>query len=215
MNQTEVERLAAAVAELRTDWPVGSLRTFIARDLSHRAYRDVAVAFAWIATDPDTQTPKRVLEAGPWWAATQATTGDRHPATVRYSDACTTCGRDQTTCQSARQPGDNHEYLSVEMVARERARRYRHERDRPRIPRADYDPAEGSYLPDHYRRQIQTGIAEGQRRFAEQLAALGQNTGTDDVTGGSERPEPQPTDPTPQNGSQPLDHEPERSRTDG
>src|SRR5690242_228869 len=71
MTKTEAERLAAMSHALRPDWPISSLMTALA---THRAkaYRDVAVALAWIATDPLTQTPGRLNENGPWWRATQA-----------------------------------------------------------------------------------------------------------------------------------------------
>lgn len=85
MNRTEVERLAKSVNGLRPDWPWNSLVTFIETHLTDRAYRDVAVALAYIAADPETRTPKRVLEPGPWWnvgpaAATKAT----EPGIVTY-----------------------------------------------------------------------------------------------------------------------------------
>lgn len=67
MNRTEMERLANAVTALRPDWPTSSVRSFLAKNLADRAYRDVAVALVWCATDPDTLTPARVLGAGPWW----------------------------------------------------------------------------------------------------------------------------------------------------
>lgn len=71
MTKTEAERIAAQGHALRPDWPLASLMTILA---AHRtkAYRDVAVALAWIATDPQTQTPGRLNESGPWWKATQA-----------------------------------------------------------------------------------------------------------------------------------------------
>lgn len=69
MNQTEITRLVAAAASLRPDWPHSSLLTFITQELAGRPYRDAAVALTWVATDPDTKTPRRVLEAGPWWQA--------------------------------------------------------------------------------------------------------------------------------------------------
>lgn len=73
LTRTEVERLAAAANALRPDWPLRSLCTFLERDHAHRAYRDVAVALAWVATDPKTQTPKRMNELGPWWQAVAGT----------------------------------------------------------------------------------------------------------------------------------------------
>lgn len=72
MNQVEAHRLAAAINELRPEWPLASLSTFIRNQLGTRAYRDAAIALAWVACDETTLTPARVLEAGPWWRATQA-----------------------------------------------------------------------------------------------------------------------------------------------
>lgn len=72
IEQTEAARLASAINALRPEWPTQSLLTFIRDKLSHRAYRDAAVALTWAACDPTTLTPARVLEAGPWWNATTA-----------------------------------------------------------------------------------------------------------------------------------------------
>jgi hypothetical protein len=72
LSQTEAHRLAAAIHALRADWPLASLSTFIRTKLADKAYRDAAVALAWVATDEKTTTPARVLEAGPWWRAAQA-----------------------------------------------------------------------------------------------------------------------------------------------
>ena len=71
MNQTDIQRLAAATNALRPDWPTRSLITFLANNLGERANLDATVAMAWIAADPQTRTPARVLEAGPWWQATR------------------------------------------------------------------------------------------------------------------------------------------------
>ena len=69
-TDNELDRLAAMGNALRADWPVRSLRTHLAKNHATRAYRDLAVALAWIAADPQTQTPARLIEAGPWWKAT-------------------------------------------------------------------------------------------------------------------------------------------------
>jgi hypothetical protein len=70
MTPDEVARLAALANALRPDWPAASIRTYIARHLAHvRAYGDTAVALAWIATKTHTETPRLLLEAGPWWQA--------------------------------------------------------------------------------------------------------------------------------------------------
>ena len=64
ISRDETERLAAMANALRPDWPLKSLTTFIVNELTRRTYREVAIALAWIATDPATDTPKRMLEAG-------------------------------------------------------------------------------------------------------------------------------------------------------
>ena len=72
ISRDETERLAAMANALRPDWPLKSLTTFIVNELTRRTYREVAIALAWIATDPATDTPKRMLEAWPWWNASRA-----------------------------------------------------------------------------------------------------------------------------------------------
>lgn len=72
ISRDETERLAAMANALRPDWPLKSLTTFIVNELTRRTYREAAIALAWIATDPATDTPKRMLEAGPWWNASRA-----------------------------------------------------------------------------------------------------------------------------------------------
>ncbi len=87
LSRTEIERLAAAAHELRPDWPIRSLCTWLQTTHAARAYRDVAVALACIATDPQTRTPRRMDETGPWWSAAQAATGTRSGTAVpRPSD---------------------------------------------------------------------------------------------------------------------------------
>ena len=70
MNEAEQERIAAAINVARPDWPVSSLKTLLARpELAHRPRRDVFVALAWVASEAESKTPARVIEAGPWWQA--------------------------------------------------------------------------------------------------------------------------------------------------
>jgi len=76
LSRTEIERLAQAAHALRPDWPVSSLCTWLQADHATRAYRDVAVALAWVACDPQTQTPKRMNEMGPWWQAVRQAGSD-------------------------------------------------------------------------------------------------------------------------------------------
>lgn len=95
MTRIELARLAAAINVLRPDWPTPSLQTFLGQHL-HRPLLDVAVALTWVATDPDTKTPARLNEAGPWWQASR--TADvpqavndcpRHPETGLRLDPVT------------------------------------------------------------------------------------------------------------------------------
>ena len=96
ISRDETERLAAMANALRPSWPVKSLTTFIVNELTRRTYREVAIALAWVATDPATDTPKRMLEAGPWWNASRA-----QAATV--SVVVTRCG-EHTAHPAARCP---------------------------------------------------------------------------------------------------------------
>jgi hypothetical protein len=67
MTPHEADRLAAAANALRPDWPTPSIRSYLLASHAHRGYRDTAAALAYIATDPDTRTPKRLEQDGPWW----------------------------------------------------------------------------------------------------------------------------------------------------
>lgn len=71
MTKTEAARLAAAGNALRPDWPAQSLLTLLLRDHADRAWQDIAVALAWVATDETSTTPARLAQPGPWWAATR------------------------------------------------------------------------------------------------------------------------------------------------
>lgn len=111
MNDHEIERIAAAMNQLRPDWPARSLQTLLSKPvLASRARRDVTVALAWVACESGTSTPARVLENGPWWraAAVEGTLTRRHP---KPDEACLTCGRDYgpTCCDrptNRRQPSN-------------------------------------------------------------------------------------------------------------
>ena len=105
VNEHEADRIAHAVAVLRPDWPVLSIRTLITTTptLMARPRRDVMVAFSAIACDSETKTPKRVTETGPWWHAAAAAAGDNHQAPTRayppkLEDACELHGGWATNC---------------------------------------------------------------------------------------------------------------------
>ncbi len=102
LTRNEIERLAAAANALRPDWPVRSLCTWLQNDHAARAYRDVAVALAWIACDPTSVTPKRMNEIGPWWTAAKAAGTD---ATDLHFKRCQEPGHSSysaTNCSACR-----------------------------------------------------------------------------------------------------------------
>lgn len=111
MNDHEIERIAAAMHELRPDWPTASLRTLITKQLSHKPRRDVCVALAWVACESASATPARVLnEHGPWWRA--AAIDESGPAkTYDRNATCATCGQAKDRCRQLWE-GD-HEYVTV------------------------------------------------------------------------------------------------------
>ncbi len=104
LTTTEIDRLAASTNQLRPDWPVNSLTTHIRNHHATRSYRDLAVALAYLATDPLTQNPGRLLESGPWWRTTEeqrvTPTGRRvpcpeHPA--QPAGRCQPCAATRAT----------------------------------------------------------------------------------------------------------------------
>jgi hypothetical protein len=122
MNDLEITRIAAAIHELRPDWPAASLRTLIAKHMANKPRRDVMVALSWVACESGTSTPGRVLEAGPWWKAAGIESGTAVQEPFDRNHACGTCGLSEAACRQ-RWEGD-HEYLSV---AETRAKRVRAE----------------------------------------------------------------------------------------
>lgn len=74
-TQTEIERLAAAMHQLRPTWRVDSLVTFLTKHHSERAFSDLAVAAVIVTLDPKTQTPQLLNQHGPWWSAAYVGSG--------------------------------------------------------------------------------------------------------------------------------------------
>lgn len=107
MTENEIRRLAHAVNDLRPDWPISSLTTFISNQLGKRAYRDAAVAMVWVAVDakpdgqPASETPKRVLEAGPWWTAAVVDRADTRSIAPKRDEQCLDCGKPLTVCRTS------------------------------------------------------------------------------------------------------------------
>lgn len=105
METTELQRLASMGNALRPEWPARSLHTFLANHFAARAYGDVAVALAWVCTRTKTETPRLILEAGPWWkaAATDSAHVQRPPRKDEacpnhpgyWADSCAGCAADK------------------------------------------------------------------------------------------------------------------------
>ena len=117
MIPNEMDRLAHAVNALRPDWPVGSLRTFIAIHLSAKTYRDATLAFAWIAVDPTTRTPARINESGPWWGVANDAPETDRSITAYRGPRCRVCGRDRAGHDSAESkvpPEARHEWTETD-----------------------------------------------------------------------------------------------------
>lgn len=128
MNPHETERIAAAIHQLRPDWPAPSIRTLITKHLADRPRRDVTIALAWIACEPNTHTPARVLESGPWWQAAAidgTTTGLRHHYDPTTS--CGVCGKPEPVCRRNELSG--HEFTS----ATDHQRRLLHDTPKPSL----------------------------------------------------------------------------------
>lgn len=113
MTRTDVERIAAAINQLRPDWPVRQIATIVERKHTARSVMDVTLALTYVALDRiadgqlASRTPARVDEAGPWWEiAVHATTAGHdaersrreleerraaHRARLAAIDACDLC----------------------------------------------------------------------------------------------------------------------------
>lgn len=120
MNEHEITRIAAAMNQLRPDWPLKQLGTLLRDDrIVTRPRRDVTVALAWVACEAGTSSPYRVLEAGPWWrAAAIESASTREP--FDQTSTCGTCGKPEDRCQRTRIADDDHPFESVLSVKRRR-----------------------------------------------------------------------------------------------
>lgn len=93
LTRNEAERLAAAVNALRADWPTASLLKFLSQR-KERPLLDLTIELCWVAQLPETKTPGRIDEDGPWKSAVRdslpfsATGVLEH---IDYGTACTVC----------------------------------------------------------------------------------------------------------------------------
>jgi hypothetical protein len=86
LTPTQIERLAAMANALRPDWPTRSIQTHITTHHNQRAYRDLALALTYVATDSESSTPARLNQPGPWWRLTTVVEGPPQPP--RRCEAC-------------------------------------------------------------------------------------------------------------------------------
>lgn len=107
-SDNELTRLADMAAALRPEWPARSVRAHLRAHHADRAYADLAVALAALATDPDTKTPARLAEHGHWWLATRFLAGRSEVPEVgpgRHQEPCARPGHEhepQRTCRLCR-----------------------------------------------------------------------------------------------------------------
>ena len=108
MNDHEAQRIAAAMHAARPDWPTASLLTLLRKNLIDRPRRDVFVALAWVASEPNTATPARVLEIGPWWRAAGVEGQSTKRPEPDNHDRCSTCALAKDRCRSLH--ADDHDF---------------------------------------------------------------------------------------------------------
>lgn len=125
MNEHEAERIAAAMNQLRPDWPRRSLLTLIEKNLMDRPRRDVIVALGWVAAEPGTSTPARVLESGPWWKAAGIEGQAQRREPYNPAEFCDICGKPH-----GRHPESDHEFVSALNHTRKLAAEDDHEQRR-------------------------------------------------------------------------------------
>lgn len=202
------EHLAEQIREIREDWDVRGIVAALAK-VRERPFFELALAARFAALDQSNRTPEVIALDGEHWrlarAALRTSSGRRELAD---SERCDVCSRAKDQCEDAQElhPGSRHDFRSVSDAKQDRARdmaRREREREQP------YDPTRGNYPPAHHRQRIRDELAAAQQRFAEQQAALAAGTGTDELATIPVPPESTPTDLTPQESAQPLDHEPE------
>ena len=101
-SDVELERIAHAVAMLRPDLHPTStltwLRSEAGRMTARRPYADLAVAAVACYLDPNTKTPARLAQNGPWWATALRVNDQRGEGYLP--------GADGRPCP---QPGHEHE----------------------------------------------------------------------------------------------------------
>ena len=140
-TEQELNRLAAAMAVLRPDWPVKSLTTYLTTYHAARPYADLLIAAAWICGDPKTHTPARLGEHGPWWVAAGLSTAKATPTVGPGAEP--RCGQD----------GHEHELARACRWCRSDTLGGAEERDDSRWPESDHLKAKAWAAHSRQRRE--------------------------------------------------------------
>lgn len=110
LTPDNVDRLTAAAHIIRNDWSKQGLRTLLSDGrIRTRSPREVLLALMWVASEPTTLKPTRILEPGPWWEVTRPAGQPRHQAGAKFRttrwDDCHACG-----LPKASHVDDDHRY---------------------------------------------------------------------------------------------------------
>ena len=105
MELQDIQRIAVSVHQIRQQWPVESLKTFIRNRADRMTALDLHLQLIYVAHDPATTTPARIDQHGPW---KYLLTGPREQ-TVTYREAsprdCGVCNKPESECLK-----DGHDY---------------------------------------------------------------------------------------------------------
>jgi hypothetical protein len=93
ITDNELSRLADMVQALRPEWPARTTRSFLARSMRNRTYADLMLALAAVCADPESTSPARVEQPGPWWQAAKANAGRSSVPEVGPGRGVTACDR--------------------------------------------------------------------------------------------------------------------------
>ena len=161
ITDNELSRLSDMAQALRPEWPARTTRAFLARSMRNRTYADLALALAAVCADPESTSPARVEQPGPWWQAAKANTGRSSVPEVgpgRGVPACDRVGHEHETAHNCRAcraeelaetEADVAPLRPAPPPAEITAVAERHRRLTPKSDRRDFAQPEELRQPDH------------------------------------------------------------------